>query len=77
MATKPLIYENPAFIAALAGFVNPHCTENVKHIIPEMKLCGLCPNVYIHVSGSDLYIPTIGIIWNLIYCVTELSSQLQ
>jgi hypothetical protein len=25
-----------------------------------MKLCGLVPNFYIHVSVSDLYIPTIG-----------------
>jgi hypothetical protein len=26
-----------------------------------MKLLGLCPNSYIHVSVSDLYIPTIGL----------------
>jgi hypothetical protein len=26
-----------------------------------MKLCGLVPNSYIHVSVSDLYIPTIGL----------------
>ncbi len=25
-----------------------------------MKLCDLVPNAYIHVSVSDLYIPTIG-----------------
>jgi hypothetical protein len=25
-----------------------------------MKLCGLVPNFYIHVSVSNLYIPTIG-----------------
>jgi hypothetical protein len=31
-----------------------HCTENLKHIFPEMKLQGLGTNVYIHVSGSDL-----------------------
>jgi hypothetical protein len=37
-----------------------HCTENLKHIFPEMKLCGLIPNVYIHVLVSDLYIPLIG-----------------
>jgi hypothetical protein len=29
-----------------------------------MKLCGLIPNSYIHVSVSDLYIPRIGLpIW--------------
>jgi hypothetical protein len=36
------------------------CTENSKQIFPEMKLRGLVPNFYIHVSVSDLYIPTIG-----------------
>jgi hypothetical protein len=36
------------------------CTENSKHIFPEMKFRGLVPNSYIHVSVSDLYIPTIG-----------------
>ncbi len=30
-----------------------------------MKLRSLNPNFYIHVSGSDLYIPMIGLIWNL------------
>jgi hypothetical protein len=37
-----------------------HCTENWKQIFPEMKLRGLVPNSYIHVSLSHLYIPTIG-----------------
>jgi hypothetical protein len=32
-----------------------HCTENFKQIFPEMKLRGLVPNFYIHVSVSDLY----------------------
>ncbi len=35
-------------------------TENSKQIFPEMKLCCLRPNSYIHVSVWDLYIPTIG-----------------
>jgi hypothetical protein len=34
-------------------------TENSKQIFPEMKLRGLSPNSYIHVSVSDLYIPRI------------------
>ncbi len=38
----------------------PHCTENMKHIFPEIKLCSLVPNVYIPVSVSDWYILTIG-----------------
>jgi hypothetical protein len=37
-----------------------HCTENSKKIFPEMKLRGLVPNFYIHVSVSNLYIPTKG-----------------
>jgi hypothetical protein len=39
-----------------------HCTENSensKQIFPEMKLRASIPNFYIHVSASDLYIPTI------------------
>ena len=48
---------------------NAHCTENLKHLFPEMKLRGLViskqnynvlsPNFHIHVSVGDLYIPTI------------------
>jgi hypothetical protein len=37
-----------------------HYTENSKQIFPEIKLRGLVPNFYIHVSVSNLYIPTIG-----------------
>jgi hypothetical protein len=40
---------------------NMHCTENLKPIIPEMKLCDLVFNFYIHVSWSDLYIHSIGL----------------
>ncbi len=47
-----------------SAFVYPvHCKCPVPKIwnkIPEMKLYGLVPNFYIHVSVSDLYIPTIG-----------------
>ncbi len=32
-----------------------------KQIFKEMKLCGLSPNSYIHVSVSDFYIPRIGL----------------
>jgi hypothetical protein len=38
-----------------------HYTENSKHIFPEKELRGLTPHFYIHVSASDLYIPTIGL----------------
>jgi hypothetical protein len=36
-----------------------HCTENPIYVFPEMKLRGLVPNSYIHVSVSGLYIPRI------------------
>ncbi len=40
------------------------CTKNLFHVFPEMKLQGLIPNSYIHVSVSDLYIHRIGLpIW--------------
>jgi hypothetical protein len=38
-----------------------HYTENSQQIFPEKELRGLNPNFYIHVSVSDLYIPTIGL----------------
>jgi hypothetical protein len=34
-------------------------TENSKQIFPEKELRGNSPNFHIHVSASDLYIPTI------------------
>ncbi len=38
-----------------------HNTENSKQIFPEKELCYLSRNSHIHVSVSDLYIPTIGL----------------
>jgi hypothetical protein len=35
--------------------------ENLKQIFPEQKYQGLSPNFHIHVSVSELYIPTIGL----------------
>jgi hypothetical protein len=37
-----------------------HWTENSKQIFQDMKLRGLVPNFYFHLSVSDIYIPTIG-----------------
>ncbi len=37
-----------------------HCIEDPIHVFPKMKLCGLSPHFHIHVSVSDLYIPSIG-----------------
>ena len=36
-----------------------NCKENPT-VRPEKKLRGLSPNFHIHVSVSDLYVPTIG-----------------
>jgi hypothetical protein len=36
-----------------------HCSENPIYEFPEKELRGLSPNFHIHVSVSDLYIPTI------------------
>ncbi len=33
--------------------------QNLKQIFPEIKLRGLVPNFYIHVSVGDLYITTV------------------
>ncbi len=38
-----------------------HNTENWKQIFPEKELRGRSPNSYIHVSVSDLYLPTTGL----------------
>ncbi len=43
-----------------SAFLYPHCREDPIYVFPEMKLLGLVPDSYIHVSVSDLYIPTIG-----------------
>jgi hypothetical protein len=36
-------------------------TENWKQIFPDKELPGHSPNFHIHVSVSDLYIPTIDV----------------
>ncbi len=37
-----------------------HCKQDPFYAFPEMKLRGLNPNFHIHISVSDLCIPTIG-----------------
>jgi hypothetical protein len=49
-----------SFIVCLC-VLQMHCTENSKKIFPEMKLCGLVPKFYLHVSVNYLYIPMIGL----------------
>jgi hypothetical protein len=52
------------------GGAPPHCKETIpktrnkysqKYGFPEIKLSGFSPNFHIHVSVSDLHIPTIGL----------------
>jgi hypothetical protein len=38
-----------------------HCTENPVYVFPEMTLCGLVSNFYIHVSVSNLYISRVSL----------------
>jgi hypothetical protein len=35
--------------------------ENLNQIFPEKEYRGLSPNFHIHVSVSELYIPTLGL----------------
>ncbi len=48
-----------------SGFFNPTLerqnAENFKQIFPGKEYQGLSPNFHIHVSVSELYIPTIGL----------------
>jgi hypothetical protein len=37
-----------------------HCEQILIYVFPEKELRGLSPNFHIHVSVSDLYIPTFG-----------------
>jgi hypothetical protein len=40
-------------------YVCTHCQEDSNYVFPEIKLRGLVPNIHIHTSVSDLYIPMI------------------
>jgi hypothetical protein len=58
----PLVYcsrnvglrENTTWLTAL----QTNNTNNSKQIFQEKELCGHSPNFHIHVSVSNLYIPT-------------------
>jgi hypothetical protein len=43
------------------GTLQRQNAENLKQIFPEKEYRGLSPNFHIHVSVSELYIPTIGL----------------
>jgi len=38
-----------------------HCNENPHYVFPEKEIRGLSPTFHIHVSVSDLYIPTVNL----------------
>jgi hypothetical protein len=48
------------FILPMASLVSPHCKGISIYVFPKKELHGLSPNLHIHVSVSDLYIPRIG-----------------
>jgi hypothetical protein len=48
-------------IAWIHTALQRHNIENSKQLFPEKELRGHNPNFYIHVSVSDLYVPTIGL----------------
>jgi hypothetical protein len=55
---------NPSRIISRKGYrlaALLHFTENQIYVFPEIKLCGLVPSSYIHISVSDLYIPRSGL----------------
>jgi hypothetical protein len=44
------------------GALQRQNAENLKQIFPEKEYRGLSPNFHIHVSVSELYIPTLGLV---------------
>jgi hypothetical protein len=44
-----------------AGTLQRQNAENFKQIFPEKEYRDLSPNFHIHVSVSELYIPTMGL----------------
>ncbi len=67
LTTVQILFSEKLFLICIAFrvlFNSSHCTKNPIYVCPEIKLRGLVPNSYIHVSVSDLYIHRIGLpIW--------------
>jgi hypothetical protein len=69
--TNPVhFWKNPNQALNCGYFSKPHSgchilqrlnAENLKQIYPEKEYRGLSPNFHIHVSVSELYIPTMGL----------------
>jgi hypothetical protein len=47
--------------ASIRNTLQRHDTEKSKQIFLGKELLGLSPYAFIHVSGSDLYVPPIGL----------------
>ncbi len=56
-----LLHEKNPPQAATQNTLQRQNTEISKQIFPETEYGGLSPNLYIHVSVSDLYISTTGL----------------
>jgi hypothetical protein len=59
-ATAFIVYntKDGGRISLTAGFkICDTMQRRSDYVFPEIKLCGLSPNFYIHISVSDLYIP--------------------
>ncbi len=56
-----LLWRNFTYKISAEDLLLPvHCNEISIYVIPKKELRGLSPNFHIHVSVSDLYVPTIG-----------------
>jgi hypothetical protein len=55
------MFTNSGTVTGGAPSLQKRKTKNLKHIFPEKELRGHSPSFHIHVSVSDLYIPTIGL----------------
>ncbi len=56
VVVKPEAISKPQYVHLLHPL---HCKQDPIHVFPVMKLRGLLPNFHVHVSVSDLCIPTI------------------
>jgi hypothetical protein len=56
---QTLLGRNNLYVTSLS--LQRQNAENLKQMFPEKEYRGLSPNFHIHVSVSDLYIPTMGL----------------
>jgi hypothetical protein len=53
-----MVFWFPMKVALQASSLQRKNAQNLKQIFPEKEYRGLSPNFHIHVSVSELYIPT-------------------